>query len=144
MSRAIAIWSATYGITEEEIPTPMPASDRDRVPEGGHRRPTGHRRDAHERDEHRRRQPVDARDRGRSDAVREHDVGREQAGVRQRERHAERLDLELHAGEQVHARHGQRERRALRLERAPSAASAITGRNSIAATVASGSRSIAR
>ena len=75
----------------------------------------------------------------------EHDVEREQRRVGERERDAERLACELHVGEQVDARHRERERRARCARvRAPSAASTITGRNSIAATVPSGSRSIAR
>ena len=78
-------------------------------------------------------------------AVGEHDVEREQAGVGERERDAERLALELDAGEQVDARHReQRARRRCAACARRAAASAITGRNSIAATVPSGRRSIAR
>ena len=43
-------------------------------------------------------------------AVGEHDVEGEEHGVRERERHAQRLAGEAHVGEQVHARHGERER----------------------------------
>ena len=74
----------------------------------------------------------------------EDDVRGEEDGVRERERDAERLALEPDVGEEVDAADGEGERGALRAVRAPSAASAITGRNSIAATVPSGSRSIAR
>ena len=98
---------------------------------------------ADQRDQHRAGQAVDPAIPGPRDPVGEHDVGGEQAGVGQRERDAERLALELHAGEQVDAGDGERERGGVARVRAPIAASTITGRNSIAATVASGSRSIA-
>ena len=78
------------------------------------------------------------------DPVAEDDVRGEEDGVRERERDADRLALELDVGEQVDAADGERERGGVPRVRAPSAASAITGRNSIAATVPSGSRSIAR
>ena len=79
------------------------------------------------------------------DAVAEHDVEREQPGVGEGERDAERLALEPHVREQVDAeRTATSSAAALRRVRAPAAASAITGRNSIAATVPSGSRSMAR
>ena len=86
--------------------------ERDRVGERGDRRPARQRRDDDQRD---RASPPPARRCRRPSlrhAVREHDVGGEQAGVGERERDAERLALEVHAGEQVDAGHGERERRA--------------------------------
>ena len=78
------------------------------------------------------------------EAVREHDVEREERRVREREGDADRLALELDVGQQVDADDRERRARAtFRGVRAPRAASRITGRNSIAATVPSGSRSIA-
>ena len=99
-------------MTDEEMPTPMPGEQRDRVAERRHRRPAAERRDDHDRDAASpppaRRCPPDVV--ALRDAVGEHDVGREQHRVGERERHAERLAGELHVGEQVDARHGERER----------------------------------
>ena len=78
-------------------------------------------------------------------AVGEHDVEREQHRVGERQGHPERLAGELDVGEQVHA--GHRDQQGGEVAPAcarPRAASTITGRNSIAATVPSGSRSMAR
>ena len=117
--------------------------DRHGVVERGHRVPERERRHRHERGDHRRREPVQPA--ALRHAVAEHDVEREERGVGEREGEPERLALEPDPGERVDAADGeQRARRRCARVRAPSAASAITGRNSIAATVASGSRSIAR
>ena len=123
-------------------PDPDAGRDRHGVAERGDRVPARERRDHHERRDHRRGEPVEPR--ALRHAVPEHDVEREEARVREREDEAERLAREPEAGEQVDADDGQREREPVARVRAPSAASAMTGRNSIAATVPSGSRSIAR
>ena len=81
---------------------------------------------------------------GARDAVREDDVGREEDGVREGEGHARRLALQLHVDKRVDADDGKEEREEVAGVRMPIAARTITGRNSIAATVPSGSRSIAR
>ena len=52
-SRAIASWSVTYGITDDEIPTPTPASSTSGVAEHREHLPPAGRRDQHERDQHR-------------------------------------------------------------------------------------------
>ena len=141
----IASWSQTYGITDEEMPTPTPAASATGSREVPARRPS--RRSAWRRRARRASTPerVDAaRPRASRDAVAEHDVEREQGRVRDREGDAERLAAEHDVGEQVDAGNGESSAAPFRRVRAPSAASAITGRNSIAATVPSGSRSIAR
>ncbi len=127
------------------MPTPIPAASATGSPKRRQRGPAGQRRDRRCGHEHRGGQAVDAAQLLESrDPVREHDVDREQRRVGEGEADAERLALDPHAGQQIDARHRQRSAAALRAVRAPSAASTITGRNSIAATVPSGSRSIAR
>ena len=98
----------------------------------------------HRGDQHRRAEAVDpAHALVPRDAVGEDDVEREEHGVGEGEGDAERLARQLDVGEQVDAGTASASAAALRGVRAPSAASAITGRNSIAATVPSGSRSMA-
>ena len=94
-------------------------------------------------DEHRRAEAVDpAHPAVLGDAVGEDDVGREQGGVREGER-PHRLALDAHVGQQIDTGDGRARATALRAVRIPTAASAMTGRNSIAATVPSGRRSMA-
>ena len=110
-SRAIASWSHTYGITDEAMPTPIPGRERDRVRECRHGGPARQRRHDDQRDEHRRAERVDpARLAAASDAVPEHDVEREEDGVRECERNAERLALEPDVREQVDAGDGEHQR----------------------------------
>ena len=135
-SRAIASWSQTYGITEEATPTPMPGRDAPpgrRAPAPRPRtraasRPRAPR--ASTRRARRARCPAPRGGRARCRA-------RRAPALANAKREPERLALEPDAGR---ARRRRRRRAAsaaaLRRVRAPSAARAITGRNSIAATVA--------
>ena len=83
---------------------------RDRIAGDADRLPAAQRGDDDGGDQHRGREPVDAAERvALGDAVGEHDVQREQPGVGEREREAERLRGELHVGEQVDARHRERQ-----------------------------------
>jgi DNA-binding Lrp family transcriptional regulator len=76
----------------------------DRVAERGQDLPAADRGDHHRGDQHRRSEPVDPAQRAvAGHAVGEHDVGREQQGVREGERHSERLALELHPGQEMRA-----------------------------------------
>ena len=95
-------------MTDEATPTPDAGRDRHRVAERGDRVPARERRHHHERGDHRRGEPVEPR--ALRHAVPEHDVEREEARVGEREGEAERLAREPHAGEQVDADDGQRER----------------------------------
>ncbi len=98
-------------MTLDETPTPMPARIAIGSVRAGTTAQPGDRRDHDGGDEHREAEPVDAGDGGMArGAVREHDVEREQSGVGEGERHAERLALEVDAGEEVDARNRQRER----------------------------------
>ena len=90
---------------------PDAGQQRDGVGGDADRLPAADRRDDDGRDEHRGREPVDAADRlALGDAVGQHDVEREQPGVGEREREAERLGGELDVGEQVDAGHRERQR----------------------------------
>ena len=74
-------------------------------------RPARQRRHDDGSDQHRGREPVDATERGPlGDAIGKHDVEREEDGVGERERHAERLDGDLDAGHEVDPDHRERER----------------------------------
>ena len=85
-------------------PDTDPRRERNRVDERGQRLPAADRRHDDERDQHRGRQAVDPADAlALRDAVAEDDVRGEEDGVRQRERNADRLALELDVGEEVDA-----------------------------------------
>ena len=126
------------------MPTRDSGCDRDRVGQGvgGAREPD--RRDEEESEQHCRGEAVDpSHRRAPGNAVGQDDVGGEQRSVRERERDADRLALEAHVGEQVDADGRRRDRGDVATPCARrAAASAIGPMNSIAATVASGSRSI--
>ena len=112
--RAIASWSQTYGITDEAMPTPIPAASATGSVNAGTARPARQRRHDDQRHEHRSAERVDAaRFAAAGDAVPEHDVEREEDGVGERERDAERLPLEPHVREQVDAGDGQEQREAV-------------------------------
>ena len=114
LNRAIASWSNTYGTPTTRLRHPRPAASATGSDERRQRARTADRRDRDERDEHGGAEPVDPVERGvPRDAVRKHDVQREQCSVRERERDADRLALEHHVGEQVDAEGRERERGAV-------------------------------
>ena len=82
-SRAIASWSKTYGITDDATPTPIPAASATGSANAGmalHPRPGYDDRSQ----EHRGRETVESAERlAPRESVREHDVDREQQGVRE-------------------------------------------------------------
>ena len=91
-------------MTDDDTPTAIPAAIATGSEKacGGAREPD--RGDEEEGEQHCRRQPVDpAQARAPCDAVGEDDVGGEQRGVREGEGHPDRLPLELHVRQQVHA-----------------------------------------
>ena len=143
--RAIASWSQTYGITDDVIPTPIPASSTTGSTSAGtaSQPPSGVA--TTQRDEHGGGEPVDPGHRPvLRHAVRDDDVEGEERRVGEGERQPDRLGRELDVREQVDAADGEHERGAVPERpraRAPRAGS--PGRNSIAATVPSGSRSMA-
>lgn len=90
---------------------PQAGGQRDGIDGGGRDLPAAERCDDHQGDEHRPGEAVDAVEAGMlGDAVGQHDVGREQRGVGERERHAQRRSRQAHVGEQVHAGHSQSQR----------------------------------
>ncbi len=109
--RAIASWSNTYGMTDDEIPTPMPAASRTGSAKRRRGVPDADRYHRDQGDDHGRGEPVDPAHPTLGHPVRQHDVRREEPGVEEREQDADRLALEPHVGEQVDAadRGGQRE-----------------------------------
>ena len=145
-SRAIASWSQTYGITEDAIPTPTPAaSATGSVRAGSASQPpigvTTTR--AISIDAARPSMPLTCS----PCATRWPSTmyAAKRTAFASCERDAERLALEPDVGEEVDAADGERERRRVPPSScAPRAARTMTGRNSIAATVPSGNRAIAR
>ena len=146
--RAIASWSVTYGITDErDRRRPTPASSASGSVSAGIDLPgAASGRHGDRRDQHRGGESVDAAitpDRSRTGA-RARCSPRTAPRWRTRTRTRAARVASCDPGQQVDAGGtASASAAALRRVRAPIAASAITGRNSIAATVASGSRSIA-
>ena len=144
VSRAMASWSVTYGMTDEQMPTPIPASNRRRLDQRRHRSDDSYGGDPNDGREHREPESIDTLAFPVSDAVPEHDVGDEQAGVSEGEDESERLARDPNVCQQVHPTHRKPERHEVSGLRTPSAASTSGPRNSIAPTVPSGSLSMAR
>ena len=142
--RAMASWSQTYGITDDGDADADPGQERGRREEGRRGAPAADRGRDEERDEHRRREPVDSTERRQPrDAVAEHDVEGEER-VCECERDPSGSATSRTSVRRYTPATAAASASPFRAVRSPSAASAITGRNSIAATVPSGSRSIAR
>ena len=95
------------------MPTADAGRKRHRIREGMRRTNEADRRDEDEGEQHRRRQAVDpAQYRPAGDTMREDDVHREEPGVREGERDADRLAEDTHVRQQVDAgrsRHHRRE-----------------------------------
>ena len=111
LSRAIASWSKTYGMTDDVTPTATPAaSATGSTSAGAALQPAiGVTTTAATKD--RRRQTVEAADTGAArEPVCEHDVDGEESRVRERERDPDRLALEPHVRQEIDARDGESER----------------------------------
>ena len=107
-------------MTEEQTPTPMPASSRDGSAERVERVAEADRHDEEERGRHRRAEPLDAARRAAlGDPVAEHDVADEESAVQERPEQAERVARPADVDQDEDADDGERQGRELRPVRSP-------------------------